>query len=313
MKKFLFNIVAFVLIAFTTLMICVMSTSAIVDSKEFNNGSTESNTLVFHENEQYDLMISGISHARFFSRYQHHQIVEGLLDKKMINIGQGSNICGVNEQYFYLRFFLDQGNTTRQLVYFLSPPMLYSETLPIASNTFDYERFDFSFLWAYLNSESENKRQRIFSYIKSKLKPSWLFHNGSKQNGIYNKLDKIDQDVVKKGFIEAYGENGPSNDRFLKSCKVLEEEIIFCQKHGISFAFVIPPALFGKWPGHQEVVKFAERMHQQYSIQYYDHAEAVLEPTLYKDHHHLNTEGIKYYTAHYLKDIINEKDLITGN
>ena len=108
------------------------------------NSQTESNTLIIPENNKFDLLFLGISHARNFSRYGNHEKIEKALDKKIINLGQGSGYCGINEQLFYLDYFYNKNNTTKDIIIVLTPSMLTSEKLPIASNTFDNEIFDLS-------------------------------------------------------------------------------------------------------------------------------------------------------------------------
>ena len=144
MRKFLIKIIIYTVLLSLFMVCCLIGSSYIVNKRNFKNSQTESNTLIIKENEKFDLLLLGISHARNFSRYGNHEKIEKILQKKIINIGQGSGFCSINEQFFYLDYFYSEGNKTDEVCIVLTPPMLSSETLPIASNTFENEIFDFS-------------------------------------------------------------------------------------------------------------------------------------------------------------------------
>ena len=167
MRRFILRSVLFIISLITTIILIITIFSQIVENRHFLNYQTESNLLVFDKNVNYDILFMGISHARNFSRHKNQLRIEEITNKKVANIGQGGGACGVNEQLFYLDYFYFQNNTAKQIIYVLSPPMVFSETLPIASNTFNYESFELLFLIKYLNFDSENKYQRILSYLRS--------------------------------------------------------------------------------------------------------------------------------------------------
>ena len=72
---------------------------------------------------------------------------------------------------------------------------------------------------------------------------------------------------------------------------------------------IIPPALFGKWKGHEETVEFCRIMNVKYGVSFHDFSMSVLEPKLYYDHHHLNTNGVEYFTEKFLKLALHDIDL----
>ena len=269
MKKFIFKFtITLILISFIYILLLI-SSSAFVEHKGFKNWQTESNTLIIPKNEHFDVLITGISHARNFSRHCNHQRIEKILNKKIINIGQGEGKCGVNELYFYLKYFYLKKNTTNLVLYVLSPPLLYSESLPIASNTFDIEAFKLDFLISYLHFPSENKKQRILDYLRQKLRLRWIQQKPSNDTIMDDYLTKLDTSVVNKGFKVTYP-NGLNNIRFNKSCNRIEEEINTIQNNNSKIIFIILPALFGKWPGHNETIQFAKKMKQKYNVNYYN-------------------------------------------
>jgi len=301
-KKFVFRFSCVFLCFFGILTIVLLITSKYVNDKNFKNSQTESNTLIIKSNHKYDLMFIGISHARTFSRWGNHEIVEKILNKKIINIGQGSGICGINEQLFYLQYFYSNGNKVDTIALVLSPPMLTSEELAIASNTFNLEVFDLNFLYQYLMFDSENKYQRIIEYSQSKLKSKWIHLMPDHKIGKIDSLIKIDK--VKVDQILLARQKNINMQRFKKSCYQVEKIIKLAERNNSKVVFMIPPALFGKWPGHNQTCDFAKKMKIKYKINFYDFSESVFKPEYYSDHHHLNTKGVKYFTNIYLKPVI---------
>lgn len=308
MKKFTRNIIVY-LSLFSLLSIAFMYISSyIVKNRDFKNYETESNTLIINSSEEYDILFLGISHARNFSRHRNHLKIENILTKKIINLGQGGGACGVNEQFFYLKYFYSLNNNTETLIYILSPPLLFSETLPIASNTFNREVFEINFLLSYVFIKSENKFQRINEYIKTKFQRSWLNYKPHSLEEYTDSLTEIDSVIVKQGLDYAY-KQGLNFERFNKSRATIIKTIDLAINNKTNVILIIPPALFGKWNGHFETQKFGEEMEKEYpdKVKFFDFSETVLEPTYYYDHHHLNTKGVVYFTENYLKEILSNE------
>lgn len=303
MKKFIIRLVLFSLLFPTSIICLALFTTMIVENRDFKIYQTDSNTLIMGRDRHYDLLLTGASHARNLSRHKNHIRMENMLNKSISNIAQGAATCGINEQYFYFKYFYEENNSVDNLLFMLSPPLLFSEELPLASNTFNEEVFSFKFLRRYLKFPSENKRQRIFEYIRSKLTLKWIF--------LYPKLDEantkvlpgIDSQVVEREVGQFY-QNHTSIDRFNKSCKTIEDEILFAAEHHTRVIFIIPPAVFGKWPGHEQTLEFAQRMKVKYGCEYFDFSESITDPQYYYDHHHLNTPGVVLFIEKYLKPVL---------
>ena len=232
-------------------------TSFIVTQRHFKIYETDSNTLVMGKNEHYDLILSGASHSRILSRHKNHLRLEKILNKSIFNIGQGAASCGIEEQFFYLKYFYDEGNSADTMLYFLSPPLLFSELLPIASNTFNIERFSLRFILRYLRFEcGENKRQRLFEYFRSKFTWEWISLAPKKSEYMNKTLEQVDSVLIKEGIANYYKLEKDSEVRFNKSCDVLENEIKYSKEINLQIVFIVPPAVFGKWPGHDRVIDF---------------------------------------------------------
>ena len=303
MKKFILKTIFFLTVFLVAILLLAKTTSITVKSRQFKNYETESNLLIFKENKGYDLMFMGISHARNFSRHRNHLRVEKILNKNFINIGQGGGACGVNEQFFYLKYFYTKRNAVNTIIYILSPPMMFSKTLPQAANTFDNEPMEFGFLFNYFFFKTENKYERLWSYIKGKTTRTWLINKPNSLNSKNESLVKINMDEVIKGFEFTY-KNGLNENIYNNSCETLENTIKLAIKNHSKIILIIPPALFGKWPRHKKTVDFANKMQNKYNVDFYDYSESVLKPEYYYDHHHLNTKGIVFFTTNYLKPIL---------
>ncbi len=306
MKRFLKLTALYILLLLLVLFTMLKISSYIVKKRGFQNHETESNLLVMNSKEKFDILFMGISHARNFSRYKNHQRIEEILAKEIINIGQGGGRCGINEQLFYLDYFYSKKNKASTVVYVISPPLFFSETLPIASNTFDREPFELDFFLRYISFRSENKHERLFSYWQSKLNRKWLSQKPFSSDSKNEQLDSIDVTAITKGQRMVYKDSLALN-RFAKSTERVEETILLALKNKSNVVLIIPPAIFGKWKGHAKVEEFARRMQKHKGVAFYDFSETILSPEYYYDHHHLNTNGVVYFTEHYLKPALHKK------
>lgn len=305
MKRYLINTVIFLLGLFILVFILAWASSYAVQRRGFKNWHVEGNLLMMKKDKHYDLLIMGISHARNFSRYNNHQRLEKMLDCKIINIGIGEGRCGAIDQNFYLDYFYDQGNTTRKILYVVSPPLLTKDFLNTASNTFNLEPFRADFFWQYLHYPAENKYQRLFYYVKSKFSHKWLNLKPKSKKSRDDALEALDSAKIREG-LKLLLVNGERIDEFKENCITVENTINLARANHSEIIFIVPPALFGKWQGHYEIMDFLKEMKVKYGTRYYDLSESVLVPEYYYDHHHLNTAGIEYFTQNYLKDIIDQ-------
>jgi hypothetical protein len=287
-----------------TIILMLTGISQYVKNKDFQNHETESNLLIMNDHEEYDILFMGISHTRNFSRHKNHTRIEKILSKTIINIGQGDGMCGANEQLFYLDYFYYKKNTASTVVYFISPPMFFSTNLPISSKTFIYEPFKLDFFLRYLIFPSENKIKRINSYLRSKLTWDWYSYEPFSLDSKDERLTGIDSAAVFAGQKKVY-QNASALERFYLSVPQVEEAIRLAVKNKSRVILIIPPALFGKWIGHENVEKFAKEMEQINGVEFYDLSESIMSPEYYYDHHHLNTDGIILFTNEYLNPILN--------
>ncbi len=307
MKEFIYKFILFIVSLILLLIIIAFLTSFIVKQRHFKIWETDSNTLVMPRSEHYDIVLSGASHARILSRHKNHLRLENILNKKIFNVGQGAASCGIEEQYFYLKYFFDEGNKVDTVLYFLSPPLLYSRLLPIASNTFNHECFSFRFLFRYMRFDAgENKRQRLLEYFRSKFTWEWIGHKPDKSVSMDKVLPMVDSLLIREGIAMYYNLEEESDERFSLSCSLIEKEINYVLSKDSYIIFIIPPAVFGKWPGHEQTVDFAKRMSEKYDVNYFDFSEIIMDPSFYLDHHHLNTRGVIHFSENFLVPIFNK-------
>jgi len=303
MKKFIVQIIAYFLFFVFLILIGAQLTSIPVKKRNFKNFETESNLLMLKENKKYDFLFMGISHARNFSRHKNHLRLDTILDMSFINIAQGGGLCGVNEQYFYLKYFYQNRNKTNQVVYILSPPMLFHEGLPLASKTFDFEPFEFDFFFKYLFFNTRNKNQRLYSYVNSKYTLEWINHQPKSFTKKQTCLTKLDSAKVTDGLNSTY-KKVLAEWQLARSSIIIDQTIRLINNNNSSCILIIPPALFGKWNGHNETLEFAKKMKKKYGVKVFDYSESILDPQYYYDHHHLNSDGVKFFSSKYLLPIL---------
>jgi len=303
MKKFIFQVIAYSLFLVFFILIGAKLISKPVKKRNFKNYETESNLLVLKENKRYDFLFMGISHARNFSRHKNHLRLDTILNMSFINIAQGGGRCGVNEQYFYLKYFYQNRNKTNQVVFILSPPMLFHTGFPQASKTFDFEPFEFDFFSNYLFFNTRNKTQRLYSYVNSKYTLEWKNHQPKSFSKKQAHLSELDSAKVTVGLNSTY-KKGLAHYQFTRSSIIVEQTIQLINNNSSSCILIIPPALFGKWNGHNETLEFAEKMKKKYGVKVYDYSESILDPKYYYDHHHLNSDGVMFFSRKYLLPIL---------
>jgi hypothetical protein len=301
MKKFFIYIIFFLTLSAGLFILGAYATSIFVGRFEYKNHETESNLFLLNSGKsRFSYAIIGNSHARNFSRYHNHERMEEILGGSVLNLGKGNAECGANELHFYLDYFYSKGVRIDTLLYVMSPPLLYGGYLNRASNTFKEEPLRWDFLIQYLFYPSENKWQRVFYYLRSKLRPDWLLTRPESKNRMDRELLALDSSAVSKIFSLAYLDDN-SKLVIQKNSELIEKTIELSFKYQTKIILFIPPALFGKWRGHEQTVDFCEKMKNKYKIPYFDFSMSVLDPKYYYDHHHLNTNGIVYFGNNYLK------------
>ena len=292
MQKFLLRSILFFTLWLTLLAAVIGIAHLWVGRNQFTNANQEGNIFIIPEGIGYDYLVLGISHGRNLSRRSHHALFESLFSASMINLSQGESLGGLENQYLYLKYFLAKGNKTKEVLIVLSPSLMFNR-LPDQSDIIYYRepwRWDF-FIHAWQNGNARKSRQ-LFHYFKSKLGHHWWLYKPDPLTTFDGVLPGLDQQAMQQGFQLAFPER-LSFAAFLDRSQVLAELVRTAESSGAVVSFVIPPAVFGIWPGHGAVMAHLNRTYPGRKI--LDHSASITQPVYYYDHHHLNTEGIKKY------------------
>lgn len=264
----------------------------------------------------YDIVLLGSSHGAHIDEV----IVGNLLKKNVKNIAQ--NAAGIIPQYIRLTCFFQSRNTTKRIVYFLDPFVLYSSRWNEDDYILKYEGIEYHYFINLLkNGVSSNV---IFDYLIDRLTTySHDFINRTvipqkkviSQEKTANTTTKKDAEKKEKSTeelesaikvqLDIYYNEGLNMEKFIKYSNILTKMILLGQKNNAKVTIIIPPGLLGKVPGTENVIKLLEKYKKDYSIKYYDFASEMQEQKFYYDIDHLTSDGVKYFTKHYLLKILN--------
>jgi len=256
---FIQNIALFITLALLLLLGIPLLTSHYVKSKDFNNGNTESNLLILDDRKDFDYLFLGNSHARNFSRYNQHGNLEKQLEGSVLNFGQGKGLCGINDQYFYLKYLLSQGYNFKHIVHCVSSPYLFDNRLNSGTTTFYAEPLSIKVLANYLKHPAPNKITRLAHYIKTKWTPRWIKLHPDQTSSKDKKLSQLNPKSVEDGFKLAFP-NGILENAVESNSSILEQCISLAKSHGIKTSLIQTPTLFESWPGQKRFNNYCENM-----------------------------------------------------
>jgi hypothetical protein len=302
MKTFAFSLLVLVVIFGVTKLLSLQH-----EFETFAEYDIEDNLFFIKRDTHYDLMLMGISHARNFSLFKNHLRLEKILDQKMINIGRGGGKCGTEAEYVYLKYFFSRGNTVNTIVYIPTPPIMFSEYLAINSSIFENEPLKFGFFFQYLFSEAKNKKQQLYYYLRSKYTAHWRSIKPQPMESNDNSVTKYDSAAIQDGFRLAYP-NGLDTIVFNRNKKILQKTVELCVENNVRVIFVMTPALFGQWPGNEQVFDFLWDLQASYPVEVYDYSESCTDMQLFFDHHHLNSKGVVWFTEKHLVPILKKEE-----
>jgi hypothetical protein len=143
------------------------------------------------------------------------------------------------------------------------------------------------------------------SYLQRKLHPVWLLKKPFTAENMPIVVDTINMQLIAEGHNMVFNGSVLNTVQFEKSIKIIEKTIQLAKSNKSEVFLVIPPALFGKWRGHLETLNFAKKMGNKYAnVTIFDASEKVLNNQYYYDSHHLNTNGIVFFTENYLQKLL---------
>lgn len=290
MRKFIKKLFVFLIVIFSLTLVLIGSLNYHIASKNYKPGETESNLFFVHEKINYEYLIMGISHGRSLSRGNHHELFENKFRGKMINLAQGNGLGGLENQYWYLSYFLKKKNTAKKLIFVLSPTLMFSNQIDNNSVAFFAEPIKLDFIHHIFKDGGSNRKDQIFHYLKSKLSPNWWNQKPLIAEENMKALSKIDTFIINDGLKIGYP-SGLNKEIFYERKNIISNIIKIAITEKMKIIFVIPPAVFGKWPGHEMVIDYLVKEYP--SIQIVNSSSLSFDKSDYLDHHHLNTKGMK--------------------
>lgn len=299
MKKLLYKIPLFVVANLILLIVLLYCFSYPVEKYDYSNSTTESNLLHMPKDQHFDLLILGTSHARVLSRFGNHQRMEKILDKSIINLSQGLGGGGILNQSAFARYFFSSGNTIDTILYLVDPFIFYNKYFDDNDVNFNREPFRLKFMWIIATLGFDAGVQ--YSYLYSKFTSEWLKIKPFSFQRDDRMIKGINAVSVVKRFNVVYPENLNRDVLHKKKLEFLQL-IGYLEKQHSVLIFVIPPSII-QWPGYEELVALLNELQQTHGIPYYDFSNEALDKKYFADHDHLNTEGVVYFTRHYLSDI----------
>jgi hypothetical protein len=260
--------------------------------RDYTNAETEANLPILTSDTQYDVLMLGISHARIFSRHRNHERFEATTGKSMINLSQGGGFGGLDNQLLHLKYFIQKGNSADELILVLSPMLMFNRNPDRTSVAFGREPFDPEFFQFVLQNGVENKHIQLAYYLRSKIYWDWIMTKPFSLDQMDKQIDGLDSAAMKRTMPSAYP-YGLDASQFEDRKQVAEAIFKLAKSQNMRISVVLPAALFGKWPGHEQTLQWVQSVQPSYELNIIDLSDKwVMRTDLFYDHHHLNTEGV---------------------
>lgn len=258
----------------------------------YNSGNTESVLLAIPRNQHFDLLFMGSSRTKTISRYGNHDVVEGILGKRIFNLGKGGGHGTVFPEQLFLRRFYEKGNSADEVIYFVDPFIFFSHERNESGYVLEDEPLDLS-IWGQLLIHSS--QQVWWDYFLSKLDHHWfLLKPEVLQEPTGTQGAPVDQ--VKEN--EIFYTEGMDQSTFLHYRKMFEETIALLQSHNTHIILIIPPMQLHE-AGKDQVLdylrKLAQKQHDLFGqyIEVRDYSLEISDPKFYIDSNHLNKKGVR--------------------
>jgi hypothetical protein len=299
-KKFFIRAALFILLNLFVLAISLLVIRAFENRYQYHNWETDSDLLIIPKNKTIDLLIMGSSHARIFTRDKNHLRVEKILDKSMIDIGKGGGEGGIVTNLVMLKYFYAQGNTAKEIVYFIDAWPFFSKKWNENSYFLTNEPINGDLLQLCLRYHVS--KDVMINYFKSKYTIDWLQRAPKTGESNDNVLQDVSPEAIHKRLESLYIE--PYNaELFSHYALLLEDAVKTAQEHHSRLKFVFPTTLLDDTRGKDKVIALMREFQEKYGTPFYDFSDAIKDYHYYYDHDHLNTKGVELFTKEYLKKI----------
>jgi hypothetical protein len=270
-----------------------------------DNSKTESNLLVMgggHSPTHYGVALLGTSRGRVFSRDDNHQLVEKILNRKVINLSKGGG-GGLMPAELHLSYFYHRGNQTDHVVYLVDPWVFFS---PINNEENDFflrdEPFEFYILWKLITQGYPSNR--ISSYMQMIAVDDWRAISTYGAPGLTKGTIKtIDQQKLleaREHYLSKYADNG--FERYSRYVDIINQMV---KKKGGRITYVMLPMLIPDFPGMDRVgQKLRQVAKANDHVAFYDASDAMHDSRFFYDHMHFNKTGVNYFTQRVLSPVI---------
>ncbi|KKT57838.1 MAG: hypothetical protein UW81_C0004G0010 [Candidatus Giovannonibacteria bacterium GW2011_GWC2_44_9] len=287
MKKFLINLLIFAAI---NLFLAVAYLVITQNLYSYHNWETKSVLLAVPKNKNYDLVILGASNGRSLSDAKNHLLVEKILGKKIFNLSKAA--AGPIPEKAYLRYFYENGNSAKKIVYFLNPYAFYSDAWNEKLAFLNAEPLYLKFFEIAVKNGSS--KEVLLSYVRSKFTLSWLagIKPLPENSGPDDELTKIDSEQVQNQLKFLYP-NGLDKAAFSRYTDTLKKIVELAHKNNSELIFAFPPTLVNEQPGKEEVKNFVLALGKENAgVRFFDWSQTIGDIRLYMDLDHLNAAGV---------------------
>lgn len=204
----------------------------------------------------------------------------------------------------YFSYFLERGNTTDQVVYFIDPFIFYSDRWNEHNYFLEDEPITLDFLRLALKGGVSNSQ--LFNYIRSKFTPFWI--NGYQPSLTAtqdNVVSLTDDQAVEKRLAILYPK-GVESAEFARYRTYLRGITEMATTHHIKLIFVFTPTLLGTVPGMAETQAELMMLQKEFPFSMFDFFDVIVDKNFFADRDHLNTAGVEFFTRNYLKKILSK-------
>ncbi len=299
MKRLLKNLFFFSLVNLAIFCVVLYAIHFMFIKKHW---SSDPDIFVIPQQQTYQFLVMGTSHARIFTRYDNQHIVEDILHKKFFNISQPD--AGPVMEKLYLQFFLERGNRAKTIVYFIDPHVFYSDRWNENYYLLPYGALDLHFLTDSIKNNIGYATN--LDYIKTYLSLKWFIKNPKHDMYDDRAWKKSDAEVANR--LKKLYPNDTSDIAFEKYKTILDQITELAKKNTMQIVFVIPTTQIKNQPGMDKLKNLLEKYKKEKKINYYDFSHVVKDPHLYSDVDHLNTKGVALFTKEYLAKIAELKN-----
>ncbi len=280
---------------------------AIHDARlHYTRWETDSLLLTMPDHAAFDAVFLGSSHTYLFSRLkQHHEITERELGMHVWNLALPSG-GGLRPARFFLDYFWEQGNTAKQVVYFLEPFVFFSSGANDAHKFIYTEPLRASFL-KKLVLERYPLRS-ILTYIRSKFTRAWFFQAAEPMDAQTYTFspDTITPERIAFRIQTLYGD-GLRNDYFHRYAREFVRIAEQCRQRNVPLTVIFPPTLLGPEPGAPRLMPWLNQQQREFGFAVHDFTTAMPDYRYYYNLDHLNTDGVTEFMRRFVRPALSPK------